>query len=201
MNMTNLAAAMVRNGGRMAGGLLAAGLLMPLPALALTFTGSWQAATYVSGAPTPTAPTFTDSVTNVSPNQQDDNLTVNLGTYQGATQTAISSIALARGITVSSPSEAIDFADQFAAQFKQAGVNVAVAVFNSKGQLVAAPLTFSQSTNSTAFTTISANQNVTQTFKAGNYTLAVGIAYNTNNKMGGWKAISRHHFEFVDAAH
>ncbi len=199
MKMTNLATAMLRNGKRIGGGLLAIALLAPLPALALTFSSAWQA-TLTFGGPTPPTPVINDQVTTVAPNQQEDNLSVNLGNYQGTTQTAVSAVALSREFTVSSPSEAIDFAQQFSDQFKQAGVNVAVTVFNSKGQLVYAPLTFSQSTTSTVFTTISANQNVTQTIKAGTYTLAVGIIYNTNNKIGGWKTISQDHFEFVDAA-
>ena len=136
MSMTNLAAALLRNGKRMAGGLLAVALLTPLPALALTFSHAWQA-TLTFGGPTPPTPVVNDQVTTVAPNQQEDNLFVNLGNYQGATQTTISAVVLARTITVSSPSEAIDFAQQFSDQFKQAGVNVAVAVFNSKGQLVA----------------------------------------------------------------
>ena len=170
--------------------LFSAALLLPVPALALTFTSPWQTATAVSGGPTPTPATFTDAT-----NGGDDNLFVDMGNYQGQTKTAVSAIGLARSITVPSAGEAIDFAHQFAASFKQAGVNVAVAVFDNHGNLVAAPITFSQSTNSTTFTTISANQLVNQTIKGGNYILTVGILYNTNNKIGGWKKISKHHFE------
>jgi hypothetical protein len=195
MSLMKQIAASSRGGWRLAGSLLAAALLMPLPAMALTFTSNWQGVTAVSGQPTQTAATFTDSTDN---SKQEDDLFVNLGNYQGATKTAVSAIALARNITVSGPSEAIDFAHQFASQFKQAGVNVAVAIFDNQGHLVAVPITFSQSTNSTNFATISANQSATQTIKGGNYVLSVGIAYNTNNKIGGWKTISQHHFEFED---
>ena len=187
---TSVVSALSRRGWRVLGGLVAAALLMPLPAMALTFTSAWQSSTAVFGGPTPTAATFTDTT-----NGGDDNLFVDMGSYQGKTKTAASAIGLARSINVPSAGEAIDFAQQFASQFKEAGVNLAVAVFDSKGNLVAAPITFSQSNSSTTFTTISANQSVTRTLKGGNYTLAVGIVYNTNNKIGGWKAISKHHFE------
>ncbi len=186
----NFFQALSRRGGRVLGGLAAVVLLMPLPVLALTFTSPWQAATVVSGAPTPTPATFSDTTSG-----GDDDLFVNMGNYQGQTKTAISAIGLAWTITVPSAGEAIDFAEQFASSFKEAGVALTVAVFDSKGNLVAAPLTFGQSTNSTTFTTISANQNVIRTLKGGNYILTVGILYVTNNKIGGWKTISKHHFE------
>ena len=39
-------------------------------------------------------------------------------------------------------------------------------------------------------------QYFTNTIKSGAYTLDVTVAYNTNNKIGSWKTISQHHFEF-----
>ena len=120
-----------------------------------------------------------------------------MGSYQGQTKTAVESIGLARSITVPSAGEAIQFAEQFATQFKQGGVALTVAIFDSKGNLVANPINFNQQTSSTTFTTITGNQLVNQTIKGGNYTLTVGIAYATNNKIGGWKAISNHHFQFT----
>ncbi len=188
----NFVSALLRRSGRLFGGLAAAVLLLPLPAMALTFTSAWQAVTLQSGGPTPPKPTFTDSTTGGA-----DSLTVNMGSYQGQTKTAVEAIALARSITVPTAGEAIQFAEQFATQFKQGGVDLAVAVFDNHGNLVAAPITFNQQTNSKAFTTITGNQSVKQTINGGNYILTVGVAYNTNNKIGGWKAISAHHFQIT----
>jgi hypothetical protein len=177
---------------RLAACLIVALILVPLPAMALTFTSPWQALTFTSGGPTPPRPTFTD-VTNGG---QDD-LFVNMGNFQGTTREALSVIGLERGISVPSAGEAISFAHAFATDLKQGGVDVAVAVFDSHGNLVAVPITFNQQTNSAAFTTISANQVATRSFNGGTYFLAVGIAYNTNNKLGGWNSKSVHHFEFL----
>jgi hypothetical protein len=172
--------------------LVAALILIPAPAMALTFTSAWQAATSLSGGPTSPTPTVTD-VTNGG----DDNLFVNMGNYQGSTQKATSIITLERQISVPSPGEAISMASAFATDFKQGGVDVAVGVFDSRGHLVALPITFDQQTNSTVFTTISANQTTTQNLKGGDYFLAVAISYTTNNKVGGWNTKSVHHFEFL----
>jgi hypothetical protein len=54
---------------------------------------------------------------------------------------------------------------------------------------------FSQQTSSTSFTTLSDNESASETLKKGNYTLAVAVAYFTNNKIGAWKEKSKHHFE------
>jgi hypothetical protein len=190
MPIRNFALRLLRGGRRMIGALAAAALLVPLPAMALTFTGPWQAFTNVSGGPTPTTPTFTD-VTNGGT----DDLVVDMKDYQGATAKAASIITLVRPIEITSASEAVDFAHQFAADFKQGGVVAAVGVFDGRGNLVAAPITFAQQTRSTTFTPIGADQSVTETFSKGNYFLGVGVIYFTNNKIGGWKEVSKHHFE------
>lgn len=193
MSLHHLTArSVLRSPARLLAGLAAALLLLPIPAMALTFNGSWQSATAVSGGPTPPTPTFTDST-----NGPDDNLTVDMGSYQGQTKTAYSTIGLARTINVPSAGEAIKFAEQFSTDFQQGQVALAVAVFDSKGNLVAAPITFSKSVAATTFTNVSDSQTATKSFNGGNYILTVGVAYDTTNKIGGWKTKSKHHFEFT----
>jgi hypothetical protein len=192
MRLKSLPLGLRKTWWRLTTSLVAVLILVPVPAMALTFTGPWQAVTSTSGGPTPPAATFSD-VTNGG----DDNLFVNMGNYQGTTQKALSVIALTRNISVPSSGEAIQFAHAFTTDFKQGGVDVAVAVFDNHGHLVATPITFDKQTTSTTFTTISANQSVKQNINGGNYILSVGIAYNTNNKIGGWKTKSQHHFEFL----
>src|SRR6516225_2110814 len=157
--------------------LVVALTLVPLPAMALTFTSPWQSAITTAGGPKPPTPTFSDAT-----NGGQDDLFVDMGTYQGKNKAALSVISLERQISVPSAGEAINFAHAFATDFKQGGVDVAVAVYDSSGHLVATPITFDQQTNSTVFTTISAVQSASQSFAGGNYILSVGIAYNTNNK-------------------
>ena len=106
----------------MAGGLAAALLLLPAPAMAaLTFNGAtWTVVSNTqSGGPTPPAAMFTDATNN--PKQEDD-LYVNMGAYSGSTKTANSSIELTRGVNLSTSNQFLEFEQQFTSQFTQAGV-------------------------------------------------------------------------------
>jgi hypothetical protein len=183
---------------RTVGGLAAALLLIPVPAMAgLSFSGTqWTAVSNSqSGGPTPPMATFTDTLN--SANQEDD-LFVNMGNYSGATATAKSSIELQRGINLSTSKQLVEFEQEFSAQFEQAGMSLSVAVLDSHGKNVQTPLSFSFSTNSSSFTPVTVKEaNINNELKAGNYTLDVKVSYNTNNKIGAWKSISPfHHFEF-----
>src|SRR6516225_2393984 len=82
--------------------LVAALMLIPVPAMALTFTSGWQSVISTSGGPTPPTPSVTDSTVGA-----DDNMFVNYGTYQGSTAKAQSQITLDRNISVPSAGEAI----------------------------------------------------------------------------------------------
>ena len=74
MHTRNLAVGLLPGGRRVIGALAAVVLLVPVPTMALTFTGSWQSAAQTSGRPTPTAATFTDST-----NGSTDDLFVDMG--------------------------------------------------------------------------------------------------------------------------
>jgi hypothetical protein len=129
---------------------------------------------------------------------QQDDLFVNKGNYQGATATAVSTIELTRGITLSTANQFLEFVDQFTAQLKQAGLSATVAVKDSGGRTVLTPLSYSTSTNSTTFQQFQVFQaEFNNLLKSGNYTLDVKVTYNTNNKIGGWKTVSQHHFTFA----
>ena len=183
---------------RAVGGLAAALVLLPVPAMAaLTFNGAtWTVLSNTqSGGPKPPAATFTDTTNNA---KQQDDLFVNMGNYNGSTATAASSIELTRGITLSSSNQLLEFEQDFMTQLKQAGVSVTVSVKNSSGQVVQTPLTYSASTSSTSFVKYSVSQsNFNNLLKSGAYTLDVKVTYNTNNKIGAWQSISpANHFEF-----
>jgi hypothetical protein len=172
--------------------LVAALMLIPAPAMALTFTSAWQSAISTTGGPTPPTPIVSDST-----NGGDDNLFVNMGNYQGSTQKGLSSITLDRNISVPSAGEAISIASAFATQLADAALHLSVRVLDGSGNQVAAPITFNGTVSGTTFSTISANQKNTQTYNGGNFVLEVKINYETTNKIGGWKNISVHHFEFL----
>jgi hypothetical protein len=185
----------IRRWQRVVGGLAAALLLVPVPAMAaLTFNGSWSVVQNTqSGGPTPPAAGFTDTTNNA---KQQDDLSIDIGNYQGVTATASSTIELTRSITLSSSNQLLEFEQDFKNQLKQAGVSVTVTV-KQGSTVVQTPLNFSASTRSSSFVSFSVNQsNINNRLASGNYTLDVKVSYNTNNKLGGWKAASAHHLDF-----
>ena len=108
---------------RVLGGAVALLVLMPVPAMALTFLGSWVKSTSVSGGPTPPTPSFSDSTSG-----QNDSLIVDMGDYQGATATANSSITLTRQFQITSSSQQMQFDHAAMNQFAQAGEKVTLKV-------------------------------------------------------------------------
>ena len=188
----------VRQWKRMVGGLAAALVLLPVPAMAaLSFSGTtWTVVSNTqTGGPTPPAATFADSTNNA---KQEDDLFVNMGNYTGSNNNANSIIELTRGITLSSSNQLLEFEQQFTTQVQQAGINAAVKVLNSNGQVVQTPLSFDVNSSGSKTVTYNVSQaNFNNLLAAGNYTLDVKIIYATNNKVGMWKNISKHHFEFL----
>ena len=193
MNMTSLAAALLRGGRRMTGGLLAAVLLLPLPAMALTYTSAWTATTSDSGGPTPPKPVYTDSVVG-----QRDDLTVDMGTYQGATSNAKSTISLTRGFSITQAGGQNVMAEaDFAAYLAYAGLAVSEQVKDSKGHVIMdlSGGIFNANNTSGAKTLYTGAGSTVVKIADGNYTINVSITYNTNNKIGSWSMKSKHHFE------
>jgi len=185
-----------RLGKRLVVGLVVAVLLMPTPAMALTFLGSWSAQINLSGGPLPPAPTFSDSLTNNGTPTAQDVLTVDMGDYQGATMKATSSIELKRNMQVTSASQLVTFMQDFTSQFAQAGVSSEVTVYDSNGRNGFTPVVFGRDNQSSKFVTFSAQQSANKTLTAGTYLLDVTVTYTTDAKLGAWKSISRHHFTF-----
>src|SRR5262245_23253787 len=172
-------------------GLLAALLLLPVPAMAaITFNGTWTPVISTVGGPTPPTPMWHDDTTG-----QVDNLTVDMGTYQGATQPATSKIELTRSFNLSTDNQTIQYAQQFTSQFTKAGFDVEVHVKNSSGQTLFDPIV-SMHSFSGPTTWTETDTTLNNTLKKGNYSLDVLVKYNTNNKIGGWQTISPHHFVF-----
>jgi hypothetical protein len=192
MNWTNVASTVLWRMRRVVGGLAAALLLIPMPAMAITYLGSWQASYSQSGGPTPPTPTFSDS--GVS--GQNDTVLVDMGEYQGSTAKATSTIELTRDISISSSSQVIQFDHSFAGLFEQAGYSVTVAVENSKGQVVVTPISISKTTTSTTFKELQDSLNVNERLSKGSYTLVVTVTDATNNKIGGWKRHNSQSHEF-----
>jgi hypothetical protein len=174
-------------------GLVVALLLMPTPALALTFLGSWSATYTQTGGPTPPTPVFTDSVSG-----QDDRLTVDMGNYTGSTAVATSTIQLTRQIQVTSASQAVQYAHAAGYTFQQAGETVTVVLKNaSGGTTLSTPISVSFTNNSTVPVTFSDSETVRNTLNGGTYTLVVTVTHKTNNKLGLWRKKSQHVFDFA----
>src|SRR5262245_33629274 len=172
-------------------GLLAALLLLPVPAMAaITFNGTWTPVIFTMGGPTPPTPLWHDDTTG-----QVDNLTVNMGTYQGSTESATSKIELTRPFSLSTDNQTIEYMNQYTSQFPKAGLNVQVFVKNSNGQVVLNPISVNRSFTGTT-TVQETDVTFANTLTKGDYLLDVRVVYNTNNKIGGWKTISPHQFTF-----
>jgi hypothetical protein len=186
-----------RRAVRLLAGFLALLLLLPVPAMALTFTGSWMASVSGSGAPTPPAPTFNDVTTG----QQDD-LFVDMGSYQGGSQkgrgSAVSTIDLTRTFSITAASQSVEFEHDLLAVFQKGGAVVTASVKNSAGQTVATPIQYSAENRSNKPRNLTDFQQQFAQLGRGNYTLDVHVQYFTNNKIGGWTSISGfHRFEFL----
>jgi hypothetical protein len=193
MMFKGVARSLLRRWKQLIAGLTAALVLLPVPAMAaITFNGTWMPVISTVGGPTPPTPTWSDSTNNPG---QVDNLTVNMGTYQGSTQMATSKIELTRSFSLSTDNQTLEFAQQFTSQFTKAGFDVEVHVKNSSGQNVFNPIVSSHNLSGTT-TWQETDATFANIFKKGNYSLDVNVIYNTNNKLGGWKTISPHRFTF-----
>jgi hypothetical protein len=183
-------------GRRFLGGAAAALLLMPMPAMALTFLGSWTPSISVSGGPTPPTPTFTDSVTN-NGGKAEDVLNVFMGDYQGQTATANSSITLTRQFDITNPAQVLQFQHNATTMLSQAGENVTLQVKNGAGQVLFTPVNFAFSTNSTTFVSVQDSELYRTALSMNpatqHYMLVANVTFNTNNKVGGWKTKSAAH--------
>ena len=185
---------------RLLAGLAAALLLLPVPAMALTFNGSWTAIYSQSGSPTPPKPSFTDSVSGNGSAKAEDFLTVDMdpsGSAYTTTSAAQSQIVLTRTINVTG-SQVVKLEDEYTDLFQQAGLNTQVLVSDSRGRTVAAFFQ-GQSTSSKTLTTLSGDPQIRPTLGAGTYTLKVTVTYNTNNKfsgIAGFAKKSKHQFDF-----
>jgi hypothetical protein len=212
MNAMNLAAALLKGGRRLLGGLLAALLLVPMPVLAsVTFSGSWSPTFSTSGSPTPPTPTFSDSTTSNGSHGQQDVLDVGMGTYNGnpaskPSQESFETITLTRQINWS-PSgpenlNGVWTLDEFLNSAAQGADQVNV--LNSKGNVVTHLIgnqMYMGSGSTPSEVKMSDHEFLPPSqLPAGTYTLQVTVQLHTlvNNKLGGqWKSKSKsHEFDF-----
>jgi hypothetical protein len=194
MPIKTVAAKLMGRWKQLLGGLIAALLLLPVPAMALTFSGHWKAIVQRQGRPKPQRPTFTDVPNN--PGQM-DMLTVNMGNYQGVKSTATSSIDLTHRFTITAPQQQIKLNDQFASQFAQAGARVTVTIKDAQGHVLRTPLRFRGKIRSASFGTLQADLAKFLTLRKGHYILDVQVIFQTDRKRGGWNTISPHKFVFM----
>lgn len=185
--------AALKHSGRVLAGLLAAVVLMPVPAMALTFTSNWAASYSQSGGPTPPKPTFTDTVSG-----QRDDVTIDMGTYNGSTSQAASAITLTRNFSITNSGGQNVFAEaDYSSYLANAGFAAGEVVTDSKGHVVCSLSggIFSVNNSSATSKLYTNSASTTVNIPKGNYTITLGLAYYTNNKVGSWKMKSKHHFE------
>jgi hypothetical protein len=199
MPIKTIALKLVGRWKQLVGGLVAALVLLPVPAMALTFSGSWKAVILTKGKPLPPKPTFADVTNNA---KQKDQLTVNMGNYQGVKTVSVSSIELTRRFSISAPSQQLQVEDQLFNQFARSGGQVTVVVKDMNGHVVTTPLRFRTPfppTNFGGFTPFGDGEKFQSSpfsLKKGHYIFDVKIVYRSGHH-GGWKTISPHQFEFV----
>lgn len=165
---------------RVVGGVAALALFVPVPALALTFLGSWnitQAQT--GGAP---AATVTSQDTN-----NGGILSINLGSFSQRTA-ASSTVTARRNFRVASAGEAITIARNLQAILKNASVSATVQV-----QHVGFPA-FSDSAGSRP-RLFQDNTTRTKRLGGGTYQVIVTVR-NTKDRNGSWTTVSPYQFTF-----
>jgi hypothetical protein len=191
MRLRPIAEALIGRPVRLLAALMALGLLLPVPALALTFTSSWQAVVSTSGGPTPPTPTFTDDTDG-----HVDNLLVNMGAEQASKANSSSTIELTRTFSLDA-SEKVEFEERLRSEFQNAGATATVSVKDATGKTVVTPINISVNNTSDKLKTLGDFDRESSRLAKGSYTLDVKVHYFTNNKVGAWKSISTHHqFEF-----
>jgi hypothetical protein len=190
----NRAAARLKGCGRVLGGLTAAILLLPMPAMAISYITSWQATYNQSGSPLPPKATFNDGGIV----GQNDTLFVDPGEYTNGTTPASSSITLTRQVSLSA-NQTIEFDHSFSGLFAQGGYSATVVVEDLMGHPVVTPFSVNKNTTSSSFIELQDSLNVRNRLNNGNYLLVVTVTDVTNNKLGGWKKNNKsqeHEFDF-----
>jgi hypothetical protein len=102
---------------------LALALLIPVPALGITFLGSWRFfSSNVGGSPTGLTPP------GIVDNPNDYGLTINMGQVQPPSTTSKYSITATRDFSITDPSELIRISHSFGSQMENGNINVTMTI-------------------------------------------------------------------------
>ncbi len=172
-----------RPGGRwrkVVGGVAALALFVPVPALALTFLGSWNITQNQTGGAPPATVTSQDTSTGGI-------LSIDLGSFSH-TGAASSTVTARRNFRVASAGEAVTVARNLETILKNASVNATVQI-----QHVSFP-----AFNDTAGSRPRLFQDATTRTKrlgGGTYQVVVTVR-NTKDRIGSWTTVSPYQFTF-----
>jgi hypothetical protein len=173
---------------KMLAGVAVATLLLPVPALALTFLGSWVFTSVITGgAPVPTT-SFSDSANGGS-------LTIGMGSYS-ATPSASSEITATRNFTIPSGGQMVSVFRSWITTLQQANLQVKINIMKTNGNT---SLDFNSADSAgltqTTFTRTFTNS---QRLTPGTYKVVIDILYKTNAATPHkWINSSPHRFDFT----
>jgi hypothetical protein len=168
-------------------GVVVSGLLLPIPAVALTFLGGWSGFLAVSGG----AP-FAQVSSNDTPNG--GSLTVNMGSYS-ANQPADSVVSLSRTFRIRSEGEAVAIQQAFASIIRNANIQVTLDIRRLTGRT-----RFNiPPTNASAGNTIRTIRHSTtdrRFMTGGLYRISIYMRYSKTAN-GLWNNVTPHQFTFT----
>lgn len=189
MNPKPIAGRLIMGGWRRAlVGVVMAATLLPVPAFALTFLGTWTISQTQTGFNVPAAQAIAaDTPTGGS-------LTVDMGLYTGAGR-ATSEVTATRLFQVSNPSELVTIAQSFSTGLSRTGVVATVTIepISGTGDLITSELS-AKGGGTPQLVTRSATDQATLT--GGLYRVVINIRY-IKEPDGAWNNISPHRFDFT----
>ncbi len=172
----------VRRGGvrKILGGAAALALFLPLPALALTFLGSWQITQQQTGSAPRATVTSHDTGTGGV-------LNIDLKSFS-ARATGTSTVTAVRNFQVASPSEVVTVARNLQSILKNASVDATVQIqgigFPAFSDAAGSRPRLFQDTTSR-----------TKRLRGGTYRVVVTVR-NTKDRNGSWNTVSPYQFTF-----
>jgi hypothetical protein len=168
-------------------GVVTAALLLPLPAMAITFLGSWSVIQFRTGGAPAATVTSGDSGGGGF-------LSVNLGNYS-ASRAAVSQVTAVRSFRVRSSGELVNFERQLSTQIRNANLKVEVQFLRITGR---SKFPISSVTESAGSTMRTVNFNQTDSrFLTGGLYMAVLTVRQQKSASGSWNNVSPYRFTFT----
>lgn len=172
---------------RIVAGVVTAALLLPLPAMAITFLGSWSVTQFRTGSP-PVA------VVSSGDTGGGGFLSIDMGSYT-APRSAVSQVTAVRTFRVRSSGELLNLDRQFSTQLRNANLNLDVQFQRITGR---SSFRINPITESAGSTTRTVGLNRTDSrFMTGGLYRAVITVRQHKSATGMWNNVSPYRFTFT----